>query len=357
VDIIDLGVGDPDLGTPPNVIEAMVRAVRDPANHRYPSYSGMENFREAIAEWYAERFSVRLDPQSEAIALIGAKEGIAHISLAFINPGDLALIPTPAYPVYNIGVLFAGGKPYLVPLLEENGFLIDLASIPDEIASKAKMIWLNYPNNPTAAVADRGFFESVVNFAHRYNVMVCHDLTYSEISFDEYKPMSLLEIDGAKDVSIEFHSLSKSFNMTGWRIGFAIGNREAIRGLSLIKSNVDSGVFQAIQVAGVRALRSAKESISEIRKVYARRRDIMVKGLRDAGLQVVPPKATFYLWIPVPHPYNSVQLAKRLLTEVGVVVAPGNGFGSPGEGYVRLALTQDENRLLEATERIKSIRL
>ena len=357
MDIIDLGVGDPDLPTPPDIIEAMVKAVRDPANHRYPSYSGMEDFKGAIAEWYDERFSVRLDAQSEVMALIGAKEGVAHISLAFIDPGDLALIPTPAYPVYNIGALFAGGRPYFVPLFEENGFLIDLASIPDEVATKAKMIWLNYPNNPTAAVADRGFFESVVNFAHRYNVMVCHDLTYSEISFDGYKPMSLLEIEGAKDVSIEFHSLSKSFNMTGWRIGFAIGNREAIRGLSLIKSNVDSGLFQAIQVAGMRALRSARESIAEIRRIYARRRDIMVKGLRDAGLRVVPPKATFYLWVPVPHPYNSVELATRLLTEAGLVVAPGNGFGPPGEGYIRLALTQDENRLLEATERIKTIRL
>ncbi len=357
MDIIDLGVGDPDLPTPPKIIEAMLEAVRDPANHRYPSYSGMGDFRAAIAEWYEERFSVGVDAETEVIALIGAKEGIAHISLAFINPGDLALIPTPAYPVYNIGTLFAGGKPYFVPLFKENGFLLDLASIPDKVASKAKMMWLNYPNNPTAAVADQGFFESVVDFARRYNVIVCHDLTYSEISFDGYRPMSLLEVEGAKDVTIEFHSLSKSFNMTGWRIGFAIGNREAIRGLSLIKSNVDSGLFQAIQIAGITALRSARDSIAEIRKIYARRRDIMVKGLRDAGFQVVPPKATFYLWVPVPHPYNSVELTARLLTEVGVVVAPGNGFGHPGEGYIRLALTQDDNRLLEATERIKAIRL
>ena len=350
-------MGDPDLPTPPKIINAMMRAVQDPANHRYPSYSGMEDFKVAIAEWYEDRFSVRLDPESEVIALIGAKEGIAHISLAFINPGDLALIPTPAYPVYNIGTIFAGGKPYFVPLFKENGFLADLTSIPVEVASKAKMMWLNYPNNPTAAVADEDFFKSVVEFAHRYNVIVCHDLTYSEICFDEYRPMSLLEIEGAKDVCIEFHSLSKSFNMTGWRIGFAMGNKEAIKGLSLIKSNVDSGVFQAIQIAGIKALRATRESILEIQKIYGQRRDIMVKGLRDAGFKVTPPKATFYLWIPVPHRYTSVDLATRLLTEVGVVVTPGNGFGYPGEGYIRLALTQDESRLLEATERIKSIGL
>lgn len=357
MDIIDLGVGDPDLPTPPNIIQAMIRAVQDPENHHYPSYSGMEDFKVAIAEWYAERFSVKLDPETEVISLIGAKEGIAHIPLAFINPDDLALIPTPAYPVYNVGTLFAGGKPYPVPLFKENGFLPDLASIPDEVANKAKMIWLNYPNNPTTAVADKDFFESVVEFAHKYKVMVCHDLTYSEIAFDEYEPMSLLEIEGARDICIEFHSLSKSFNMTGWRIGLAVGNKEAIRGLSSIKSNVDSGLFQAIQVAGIEALRANRESILEIKKIYARRRDIMVKGLRDSTLKVDPPRATFYLWVPVPHPYKSADLATRLLTEAGVVVTPGNGFGYPGEGYIRLALTQDESRLLEATERIKSIGL
>ena len=350
-------MGDPDLPTPPKIIEAMIRAVQDPSNHHYPSYSGMDDFKAAIAEWYEERFSISLDPKSETIALIGAKEGIAHISLAFINPGDLALIPTPAYPVYNIGTLFAGGRPYFVPLIKENDFLPDLASISDEVARKAKIIWLNYPNNPTAAVADKGFFESVVEFAHRYNIMVCHDLTYSEITFDEYKPMSLLEIQGARDICIEFHSLSKSFNMTGWRIGFAVGNKEAIMGLGSIKSNVDSGLFQAIQLAGIEALRANRECILEIKKIYASRRDIMVKGLRESGFKVNPPKATFYLWVPVPHPYTSVDLATRLLEEAGVVVTPGNGFGDPGEGYIRLALTQNESRLLEATERIKSIGL
>ncbi len=357
VDIIDLGIGDPDLPTPPKIVEAMVQAVRDPANHHYPSYSGMDDFKTAIAKWYEDRFSVKLDPETEVIALIGAKEGIAHIALAFINPGDLALIPAPAYPVYNSGTLFAGGRPYLLPLLKENNYLPDLASIPEEATRTAKMIWLNYPNNPTAAVADRDFFEAVVKFAHKYQIIVCHDLTYSEIAFDEYKPMSLLEINGARDIGIEFHSLSKSFNMTGWRIGFAVGSREAIKGLGSIKSNIDSGLFQAIQVAGIEALKANKENILEIKKTYARRRDIMVKGLRDSGFKVNPPRATFYLWVPVPNSYTSVNLATRLLQEAGVVVTPGNGFGYPGEGYIRLALTKDESRLLEATERIKSIGL
>ena len=357
VDIIDLGIGDPDLPTPPKIVEAMVQAIRDPANHHYPSYSGMDDFKTAIAKWYEDRFSVKLDPETEVIALIGAKEGIAHIALAFINPGDLALIPAPAYPVYNSGTLFAGGRPYLLPLLKENNFLPDLASIPEEATRTAKMIWLNYPNNPTAAVADRDFFEAVVKFAHKYQIIVCHDLTYSEIAFDEYKPMSLLEINGARDIGIEFHSLSKSFNMTGWRIGFAVGSREAIKGLGSIKSNIDSGLFQAIQVAGIEALRANKENIIEIKKTYARRRDIMVKGLRDSGFKVNPPRATFYLWVPVPNSYTSVNLATRLLQEAGVVVTPGNGFGYPGEGYIRLALTKDESRLLEAIERIKNIGL
>ena len=350
-------MGDPDLPTPPKIIEAMIKAVQDPANHHYPSYSGMYDFKVAIAEWYKDRFSIKLDPESEVMVLIGAKEGVAHIPLAFMNPGDVALVPTPAYPVYNIGTLFAGGKPYFLPLLKENGFLPDLASITDEIARKAKIIWLNYPNNPTAAIADRDFFETVVKFAHKYNIIVCHDLTYSEIAFDEYKPMSLLEIEGAKDIGIEFHSLSKTFNMTGWRIGFAVGNKELIRGLGSIKSNIDSGLFQAIQVAGIEALRANRESILGIKKIYARRRDIMVKGLRESGFTVNPPKATFYLWVPVPRPYTSVDMATRLLEEAGVVITPGNGFGYPGEGYLRLALTKNENRLLEAIERIKNIGL
>jgi LL-diaminopimelate aminotransferase len=335
----------------------MIQAVKDPKSHCYPPYAGTRDFKAAVAEWYEDRFSVKLDPDTEVIALIGAKEGIAHIPLAFINNGDIALVPTPAYPVYNIGTLFSGGKPYFLPLLKENGFLPDLSSVPEEIALKAKMIWLNYPNNPTSAVADKDFFEAVVEFAHKYNIMICNDLTYSEIAFDGYEPMSLLEIEGARDVVIEFHSLSKSYNMTGWRIAFAVGNKEAVQGLGSIKSNVDSGAFRAIQVAGIEALKNNQEHIIELKKIYAGRRDIMVKSLRKAGFEVNPPKATFYLWVPVPRPFTSVELATRLLTEAGVVVTPGNGFGAPGEGYIRLALTRDEKRLLEAADRIKAIGL
>jgi LL-diaminopimelate aminotransferase len=354
VDIIDLGIGDPDLPTPPHIIEAMVQAVREPANHHYPSYSGMEDFKIAIAKWYEERFSVTLDPESEVIALIGAKEGIANFSLAFLNPGDCALIPAPAYPVYTSGTHFAGGRPYVLPLYKENNFLPDLASVPEEIAHTATILWLNYPNNPTTAVADRHFFEEVVTFAHTYHIMVCNDLTYSEIAFDGYKPMSLLEIEGARDIGIEFHSLSKTFNMTGWRIGFAVGSSEAIKGLGAIKSNIDSGVFQAIQVAGVEALRAVEVNSGAMQTIYTRRRDIMVNGLRECGFTVNPPKATFYLWVAVPDAYTSVDFTTKLLEKAGVVVTPGNGFGDPGEGYIRLALTKDESRLVEAIERIKN---
>jgi len=357
VDIIDLGIGDPDLPTPQHIIEAMMAAVKDPANHRYPSYSGMKDFKSTIAAWYQERFSVKLDPDSEVIVLIGAKEGIAHLSLAFLDAGDLAFTPIPAYPVYHTGTLFAGGVPYFLPLYENNGFLPDLASIPPEEAKLAKMIWINYPNNPTSAVAERDFFEALVNFAHQYGIMVCHDLTYSEIAFDGFKPMSLLEVDGAKEIGIEFHSLSKTFNMTGWRIAFAVGNKNAVQGLGAIKSNLDSGVFQAIQIAGIEALKSYQNDTSEMAKIYEHRRDIMVKGLRDSGFHLHSPKATFYLWVPVPHPHTSISLATRLLDEAGVVVTPGNGFGAAGDGYIRIALTQDENRLSEAVERIHRVGL
>jgi LL-diaminopimelate aminotransferase len=357
VDIIDLGVGDPDLPTPPNIVEEMISAVQDPATHHYPAYSGSVDFKQAVADWYRERFSVTLDPKSEILSLIGAKEGIAHMHLAFINPGDRALVPTPAYPVYDIGTLFADGNPYFMPLLRENGFLPDLNAVPEDVARKAKMMWLNYPNNPTAAVAELDFFEAVVSFARAYGIIVCHDLSYSEIAFDGYKPVSFLQVEGAKDVGIEFHSLSKSYNMTGWRIGFAVGNKDAVNGLGAVKSNLDSGVFQAVQRAGIEAIRANRESVKELQRIYARRRDIVVEGLRAAGFAVDPPKATFYVWVPVPSPYTSASLAAKLLIEAGVVVTPGNGFGEPGEGYVRLALTEDEHRLMEATGRIKRMGL
>jgi LL-diaminopimelate aminotransferase len=357
VDIIDLGVGDPDLPTPPHIIEALKKAADDSANHRYPSYSGMGGFKETVAEWYGERFGVDLDPQTEVVSLIGSKEGIAHFPLAFINPGDLALVPTPAYPVYNIATLFAGGESFFMPLLSENRFLPDLDVIPDEIASRARVMFINYPNNPTSAVADPEFFSRVVEFAKKNGIVVCHDAAYTEMAFDGYRPHSFLEIEGSKEVGLEFHSLSKTYNMTGWRIGFAVGNRKAIEGLGAIKSNIDSGVFQAVQMAGIEAIRGDQSCVMEMVEVYTRRRDLMIQGLEDAGFEVESPKATFYLWVKVPEGYTSAVLSTRLLEDAGLVVTPGNGFGEPGEGFFRIALTQKRERLSEAIERIKAISL
>jgi len=357
VDIIDLGVGDPDLPTPAHIIDALKRAVEDPTNHRYPSYSGMKLFRQTVAKWYGERFGVGLDPTSEVVILIGSKEGIAHFPLAFINPGDTVLVPTPAYPVYHIATLFAGGQSFFMPLLETNGFLPDLDAIPGDVADRAKVMFINYPNNPTSAVADTTFFDRVVEFAKTHEVIICHDAAYTEMAFDGFRPPSFLEAKGAKDVGLEFHSLSKTYNMTGWRIGFAVGNQEAIQGLGAVKSNIDSGAFQAIQLAGIEAITGDQSCVEEMRQIYARRRDLMVQGLREIGLELIPPKATFYLWVRVPEGYTSASLATRLLEEAGLVVTPGNGFGEPGEGYIRIALTQNRQRLAEALERLKTMNL
>ena len=356
MDIVDLGVGDPDLPTPECIIEELKKAASDPANHRYPSYSGMNDFKYAAAAWCKQRFGIDLDPEKEVLSLIGSKEGIAHFPLAFINPGDVALVPTPAYPVYNIATMFAGGKSYFMPLLKKNNFLPDLEAIPADVIKQAKLLFINYPNNPTAATADLGFFSRVVEFAKKNNILVCHDAAYTEMGFDGYRAPSFLEVAGAKEIAIEFHSLSKTFNMTGWRIGFAVGNKDAIDGLGAIKSNIDSGVFQAVQMAGIEALNNYETLVGDIMPVYAKRRDLMIKGLRDAGLKVESSKATFYLWVSVPEGYTSAGLAARLL-ELGVVVTPGNGFGEPGEGYIRMALTQKLDRLEEAIERIKKINL
>ena len=355
VDIIDLGVGDPDLPTPEHIIRALKRAADDPANHRYPSYSGLNTFKETVAEWYRERFGVVLDASTEVVSLIGSKEGIAHFPLAFINPGDLALVPSPAYPVYNIATIFAGGESFFMPLLSENRFLPDLKSIPEEIAARAKILFINYPNNPTSAIADLDFFKQVVAFAEKHDILVCHDAAYTEMAFDGYRPPSFLEVEGAKEVGIEFHSLSKTYNMTGWRIGFAVGNPIAVEGLGAIKSNIDSGVFQAVQLAGIEAIKGDQACVEEMSRIYTERRDVMVRGLRDSGFEVETPKATFYLWIKVPEGYSSAQLATRLLEEAGLVVTPGNGFGEPGEGYFRMALAQKKERLEEAVKRLKKM--
>ncbi len=357
VDLIDLGVGDPDIPTPKPIVEAMQRAVEKPEHHRYPSYEGMLSFRQAVADWYKRRFGVELDPQREVVTLIGSKEGIAHFPLAFVNPGDVVLCPDPAYPVYKIGTLFAGGEPYILPLKEENGFLPDFKSVPKDVLKRAKIIWVNYPNNPTSAIATEGFYKELIEWARENNIIVASDLAYSEIYFGNEKPMSILQIEGAKDIAIEFHSFSKTFNMTGWRLGMAVGNERLTAGLGKVKTNVDSGQFQAIQEAGITALSLPEEELQKIRNTYRERRSAMVKALEEVGLKVYPSDATFYLWIKVPKGYTSAEFVSRLLDECGIVCTPGNGFGEYGEGYFRISLTVPTQRLLEAVERIKRLKL
>jgi len=356
VDLIDLGIGDPDLPTPKPIIERLKKAAENPTNHRYPSYEGMIEFRTAVAQWYERRFGIKLNPITEVLSLIGSKEGIAHIPLAFVNPGDVVLVPSPGYPVYRVSTLFAGGTPYFLPLRKEIGFLPNLSEIPETVAKKAKILFINYPNNPTSAIAEKPFFEEVVAFAQRYQIIVCHDAAYSEIAFDGYQPLSFLEVAGAKEVGVEFHSLSKTFNMTGWRIGFVVGHPEIVSGLGRVKTNIDSGLFQAIQEAGTEALHHLDTPLPEIINIYERRRDVMIKGLQEMGLEVDRPKATFYLWIHVPRGYTSAQFATLLIEQGGIVATPGNGFGEEGEGYIRMALTVDEKRLKEAIERLKRIK-
>lgn len=357
VDIINLGVGDPDQPTPEHIIEELYNASHDPANHQYANYVGMPRLREAIANFYERRFDVRLDHEKEVLTLIGSKEGIGHIPLAFVDPGDIVLVPDPAYPVYRAGTLFAGGIPYYMPLLKENEFLPDLEAIDPQIARRAKMMFINYPNNPTTACAELSFFERVVSFAKEHNIIVCHDAAYSEIAYDGYEPPSFLKVDGAKEVGIEFHSLSKTYNMTGWRIGFAVGNRNIIQGLGLIKTNLDSGIFRAVQFAGIVALTGPQENVSRMRNIYQRRRDALVDGLNSIGWEVHRPRATFYVWAPVPSGYTSKELAQTLLEKAGILATPGIGFGENGEGYIRFSLTVDDKKLSEAVQRIKNIRM
>ncbi|MFP3867859.1 MAG: LL-diaminopimelate aminotransferase [Desulfobacteraceae bacterium] len=354
VDIIDLGVGDPDLPTPQFIIKRLQEAAQDPSTHRYPSYSGMDDFRVAVSQWYRHRFGVELDAKREVVTLIGSKEGLAHMPLAFNNPGDLNLITSPAYPVYHIGTLFAGAQSYFLPLLRENNFLPDLSQIPPEVAGQAQMLFFNYPNNPTAAVADKNFFAQVVEFCQAYQIIAVHDAAYTELAYDGFRPPSFLEMPGAKEIGIEFHSLSKTFNMTGWRLGFAVGNAQLVEGLGLVKSNIDSGVFNAIQWAGITALNSDQALVAERQscRIYQERRDILVQGLQKLGYEVELPKATFYVWLPVPPGFTSAQFTARLLEQAGIVTTPGNGFGAPGEGYVRLALTVDKARIEEALARL-----
>jgi LL-diaminopimelate aminotransferase len=355
IDIIDLGVGDPDRPTPKFIVDAMKREAAVPANHQYPSYEGLPEFRAAAARWYKRRFGVSLDPASEVVALIGSKEGIAHFPLAFVDPGDAVLVPDPGYPVYHIATMFAGGTSHFLPLTRENGFLPELDRVPAKILAKAKILFLNYPNNPTSAVADRAFYRKALAFAEEHDLIVAHDVAYTEIYFDGNRPMSILELPGAKKRCIEFHSLSKTYNMTGWRIGFAVGNPALVGGLGKVKTNVDSGVFQAVQGAGIAALDSAPEVTDAIRKTYQGRRDVLIPGLRALGLDPVDPPATFYVWIPVPKGYTSTSFCTHLLTRAGIVTTPGNGFGKSGEGYVRIALTKEKGRIREALQRMKQV--
>jgi len=353
VDVISLGIGDPDLPTPDHIIDKLVKAARNPVNHRYPSYVGMPEFRQAVAEWYKRRSNIILDPQKEVVALIGSKEGIAHIAFCYLNPGDIALIPDPGYPVYGVGTSLAGGVPYYMPLKEENRFLPDLDAIPEEIAHKAKLMFLNYPNNPTGAIADESFYLKVIEFAKKFDILVCHDGPYSEIAFKGYKPLSFLEVPGAKDVGIEFHSMSKTYNMTGWRIGWAAGNARVIDALGRIKSNIDTGVFQAIQEAAIEGLLGSQEIVQEIIAIYQERQEIVIDGLTALGWSVERPKATIYVWPKVPKGFTSASFCELILDKTGVVVTPGNSYGEYGEGYFRISLTVKTERLKEALQRLK----
>ena len=355
VDLIDLSIGDPDLPTPGHIVDAMKKAVENSAHHRYPSYEGLLSYREAVANWNMNRFNVTLDPRTEVLSLIGSKEGIGHIPMAFVNPGDVVLVPSPGYPVYPVATLFAGGESHLMPLLEGNGFLPDFSVIPEDVLKKAKLMFINYPNNPTSAVTGKGFYEDVIRIAKKYGIIVCHDAAYSEIYYDGKKPISFMELDGAREVGIEFHSLSKTYNMTGWRIGFAVGNRDVIAGLGKIKTNLDSGVFQAIQEAAIAALGTGDDILSGIRNTYQARRDALYIGLKSLGLNVIKPEATFYLWTKVPSSFDSSAFVAHILEKAGVLATPGNGFGAPGEGYVRFSLTVPVEGIKEAVERIKSV--
>ena len=353
MDIINLGIGDPDLPTPAPIVERLKQAAADPKNHQYPSYEGLLSFRQAVAAWYKRRFGVLLDPTSEVLTLIGSKEGIGHVPLAFVNPGDVVLVPSPGYPVFPVATSFAGGKPHLMPLVKQNGFLPDLKAIPKDVAKKAKLMFLNSPNNPTSVVMSKEYFTQVVAFAQKHEIIVCHDAAYSEIYYEGRRPASFLEVEGANEVGIEFHSLSKTFNMTGWRLGFAVGNRQVLTALGKVKSNLDSGVFQAVQEAGMAALQLDDSVTDGLRKIYQERRDVLVPGLKKLGLAVDPPPASFCVWVAAPKGYTSASFATHLLEKAGLVTTPGNGFGQAGEGYLRMTLCTPKERLAEAVERIR----
>jgi LL-diaminopimelate aminotransferase len=351
-EVISFAAGDPDIPTPPHIIDELCRAAREPENHRYPEFAGLPELRQAIAGWYKKRFNVDLDPATEVLPLIGSKEGIGHIALCFIDPGDVALVPDPGYPVYSFGTQMAGGRPYYIVLKAESGFLPDFRGIKDFILDKTRLLWINYPNNPTGAVANIEFFNGVVEFAQKYGILVCHDGPYTEVSYDGFQPPSFLQAVGAKDTGIEFHSFSKTYNMAGWRIGMAVGNATAISALKTFKSNIDSGIPQAIQRMAIAALNGPQACISEHNAVYQRRRDLICEVLTKIGLQVFIPRASLYVWAKVPEGYNSVDFTTELLDQMGVAVTPGVGYGRGGEGYVRLSLTIPDVSLVKGLSKL-----
>ena len=352
-DLIDLGIGDPDLPTPGNIIEKLYQASKDPRNHKYALDQGMLVLRQAIADWYKRRFNVDLNPETQILPLIGSKEGIAHMPLAFVNRGEYVLSPNPSYPPYRGSAILSDGKVQDMPLLEKNNFLPDFKKIPLPARKKAKLMFLNYPNNPTGAIADAEFYRKAIDFASKYNIIIAHDAAYSEMSYDGYKPMSFLEVEGAKDTGVEFHSLSKTYNMTGWRIGWVCGNARVVSGIAKVKSNIDSGIFSAIQIAGVEALSGPQEHIQKMRAIYQERRDVLCAGLKSIGWNFLKPEAAFYVWVSVPKGYDSRGFAALLLEKCDIVVTPGVGFGKYGEGYIRFALTVSKERVQEAMERIQ----
>lgn len=353
VNIISLGIGDPDLPTPEHIVAELIREARNPVNHQYPSSEGMPEYRQAVARWYQRRFGVELDPRTEAVALLGSKEGLAHLPWCYLDPGDTVLVPDPGYPVYAGSSILAGAVPYYLPLKAEKGFLPDFADIPADVAKKAKLMFLNYPNNPTGAVAEESFFREAVAFAREFNILIAHDAAYTEVAFDGYRPLSFLQVPGAKEVGIEFGSLSKTFNMTGWRIGWAVGNASAVEALGRLKSNVDSGQFNAIQKAAIAGLDGPLDDLQKVNEIYRQRRDMLIDGLNSLGWRLEKPKAAFYVWAPVPAGYTSASFAEALLEKASVVVTPGTGYGAGGEGYFRMSLTVPTDRLREAIERIK----
>ncbi len=355
VDIINLGIGDPDLPTPAPIIDSLAKAAKDPTHHQYPSYEGMLSFRKAVAGWYKRRFNVTLDPTNEVLTLIGSKEGIGHIHLAFVDPGDIVLVPSPGYPVYPVGTGFSGGVSHIMPLTKANGFLPDLNAIPKDVARKAKLMWLNSPNNPTSVIMTKDYFKRAIEFAQDNQIIICHDAAYSEIYYDGQRPASFMEVEGAKDVGVEFHSLSKTYNMTGWRLGFVVGNKDVLAGLGKVKSNLDSGCFEAVQEAGITALGLDDSVTDGIRTIYQERRDTLIPGLKQLGLEVDAPPAAFYIWVTVPKGYTSTSFTAHLLEKTGIVTTPGNGFGAPGEGYIRMTVCTTKERLAEAVERIKKV--